>query len=457
MSSARSLVALAAAGALSVGLAACTSADSDEADPTPSPSSSSPTASSEPEEIEVAVYGDRLRLRTYRQIADAFTAANPGVEVTLDKHPDAAQALTSTLNGLQFGVGPDVFLADQGDLPQLVESEGLEPVDRLLEARGLQFGDDHQRVALTSFSANSRLQCMPAEMSPKVVYLNTDLVPRQQLAADDVIVPSAVQPSWSWEDFETTARTVAGLDLLGPIKGVYIPSDIDTVTAFVRSADGEVVDDVFEPTSLTLASDDALEALGEIAGLARDPAVSLTSVDVASRDPLVWFTSGDLGMYVGTRDDLPALRAAEGLNFDVAPLPSMGRAQTVASVNGYCINAGTDHLDSAADFVAFAVGPEAAEIAARSGVMVPARLDTVHEEAFIQPGEQPRNSEFFGSVLRRAEPMPYDEEWPRVAALAEGVFGRLFNGSDDIELDEVLEERMVRLDELSESIFGEDG
>ncbi len=457
MSAARTLVGMAALAVLGTSLYGCTSADSHETDPPPTPSSVSPSASGQPQKIEVAVYGDRRRLRTYERIADAFTEAHPGVEITLDKYPDASEAFTHALNALELGAGgPDVFLTDQRYLPQLVGSGGLEPVDRLLEARGLQFGDDHQRAALTSFSADSRLQCMPAEMSPKVVYLNTDLVPKRQLAAEDVVVPNALAPSWSWEDFETTARTVAGLDQLGPIKGVYLPPDIETVTAFVRSADGDVVDDVFDPTSLTLSSDNALEAISELAGLARDPAVSLTSQDIRSRDPINWFTSGDLGMFIGTRDDLPALRDADGLHFDVAPLPSMGHSTSVATVNGYCIDKATEHLDSAADFVAFAVGRQAAAIAARSDVIVPARLDTVHEDVFTQPDEEPRNSEFYGSALRRAEPMPYDEAWPRVADLASRTFRRLFLGPD-VDVDAVLEDRMVQLDDLSVSMFDQPG
>ena len=451
MSPARTLVGVLTAAVLGT-LYGCSPDDPPAADPTPPASPTSSPPSSGPEELEVSVYGDATRLRTYREIADAFTDAHPGVEITLDKHPDADDALNGTLDALELGAGPDVFLADQRYLPQLVDTGGLEPVDRLLEARGLQFGDDHQRVALTSFSANNRLQCMPAEMSPKVVYLNTRLVPRRQLADADVTVPNALQSSWSWADFETTARTVAGLDQLGAIKGVYIPPDIGTVTAFVRSADGDVVDDVFEPTSLTLASDSAQEALGELITLARDPAVSLTEQDIKSRDPINWFTAGDLGMFVGTRDDLPTLRDTEGLHFDVAPLPSLGRSRTVADVNGYCINAGTDHLDTAADFVAFAVGKEAAAIASRSDVIVPARLDTVHEDVFTQPDEQPRNSQVFGVSLRRADPMPYDEAWPRVSALAEDVFVRLFFGPE-VDVDAELEQRMVRLDVLSESMF----
>jgi multiple sugar transport system substrate-binding protein len=453
VSAARRLAGAVVALTLAASVVGCTSDDDPGADPTPSPESTTPTPTG-PVEIEVAVYGDAARLRTYRQIADAFTEANPDVVVTVVEHADAAEAAALARNALVLGAGPDVFLTDHQYLPELVETNGLAPVDALLEARGLQFGDDHQRVALTSMSANNRLQCMPAEMSPKVVYYNKRLVPRRQLKAVEVIVPNAVVNSWSWSDFATTARTVAGLDRLGTIKGVYLPPDIDTLTALVRSADGEVVDDVFEPTSLTLASDSALEAIGELVTLARDPAVSLTREDLKARDPIVRFTEGQLGMYVGTRDDLPVLREADGLSFDVAPLPAFDRSQSVSEVNGYCLNAGTEHLDAAADFVAFAVGEEAAEIAARSDVIVPARLDTLAEDVFRQPGEQPRNSQVFATSLRRSVVMPYDTAWPRVAELAEGVVARLFYGFE-VDVDAVLEDRMVRLDEQSELLFSD--
>lgn len=455
MSPARALASAAVAATLSATVAGCTGDST--AEPTPSPSTATTSATSasptsEPVSLDVAVYGDARRLRAYQQIADAFTEKRPNVTVTVHTFPDADTAAAQALDALELGAGPDVFLADQESLPALVATGALQPVDRLLEARGVEFGDDHQRVALTSMSADSRLQCMPAEMSPLVVYLNTRLVPRRQLAADGVTVPRGVNTSWSWQDFNTTARTVAGIDQLGPVKGVYLPPSVEGVTAFVRSAGGDVVDSVFEPTTLDLASDEALTALDQLSSLARDPAVSLTREDLKAQDARGWFTSGQLGMYVGTRDDLPALRAAKGLHFDVAPLPGMGRAASVSDVNGYCINSATDHVSAAADFVTFAVGEEAARIAARSDVIVPSRLDTIHEDAFLQPGEEPRNSQAFVTSIRRSEPMPYDTAWPRVASLVEGSVRRLFM-DPNIDVESVLQPTMERLDKRSEAMF----
>ena len=453
MSPARALLSAAVAASLCATLGGCTG--NSDADTTPKPSTSPTSASptQTPQNIDVAVYGDERRLQAYRRIAAAFTDKHPDVTVTVHTTPDADTAAAQAVDALQLGAGPDVFLADQRNLPELVDTGGLQPVDHLLEARGLQFGDDHQRVALTSMSADSRLQCMPAEMSPLVVYLNTRLVPRHQLAELGVMVPRGVDLTWSWQEFTTTARTVAGLDQLGPIKGVYLPPSIEDVTAFVRGAGGDVVDSVFEPTTLTLGSDQAQTALDQLATLARDPAVSLTRDDLKTKDARDWFTSGQLGMYIGTRDDLPALRAAKGLHFDVAPLPGMGRAASVSDVNGYCINASTDHLGAAADFVAFAVGEEAARIAARSDVIVPSRLDTIHEDAFLQPGEEPKDSQAFVTSIRRSEPMPYATAWPRVASMVEATVGRLFL-NPNVDLESVLQPKTDRLDSRSESMFG---
>lgn len=456
MAAARMLVHAALATLLAAGLVGCSSdASEPEPDPTGTTASGSPTEPEQRVELTVAVYGNQLRLTAYQRIASAFEKAEPGVTISLETYPDADTAGDLAATALELGGGgPDVFLVDQRDLPRLAATGGLEPVDVPLEERGLEFGDDFQRVALTAFSADNRLQCMPAEMSPLVVYYNKRLVPRRALLAAGIEIPNANDTSWTWDEFETTARTVAGADLLGPIKGVHIPADIETLTALVRSAELDVVDDIYQPTTLTLSTEGSLEAISEVAGLARDPAVSLTRQELRRRPAVEWFASGQLGMLIGTRDDLPLLREAKGLRFDVVPLPAMGRTRSVSTINGYCLNGASEEKDAASDFIAFAVGPEGAEIAARSEVIVPASLDVVHDDVFTEPGQQPRNSHVFATSQRRSDQMPDSAAWPLVGAEVEAVIGRLFR-HPEIDLDATLEEQMVRLEERSVQLFAE--
>jgi multiple sugar transport system substrate-binding protein len=437
---------------LGASLAGCTSGEPEAPAPAPSVSEPSATESGEPVTLELAVYGGPRHVRVYEKILTAFAEERPEVEVELTSYPDAASAAEAVEGSLADEAGPDVFMLDPAYLPSFVQEGRLEPLDTLLEDRGLQFGDDHQRAALTAFSASSRLQCMPAEMSPYVVYYNRDLVSRQRLAAEDIVLPRA-EETWGWEEFEVAARQAALTDGFGPVKGVHLPADLDIMTAFVRSAGGEVVDDLFEPTSLTLTSDDALRAVAEVVALARNDQFALPVEDVEERPAAEWFADGQLGMFIGTREELPRLRKVEELRFDAISLPSLGRSRTVSRMSGLCIDARSDAVDAAADLVAFAVGPEASRIAARSGAIVPARLEIIYDEAFTQPSKQPRSAEAFAAGVRRSDPMPYSAAWLDVKEVADAVLTRLYKRRG-LNLDEEeLEARLARLNERSVELF----
>ncbi|HET6561139.1 MAG TPA: extracellular solute-binding protein [Marmoricola sp.] len=456
MAAVRKLVGVIAAATLGASLAGCTS-DEPGATPEPTPSATTPSASessTEPVALELAVYGGPRRVAVYERIVAAFTDEHPEVEVELTSYPDAEAAAESIEVLLANESGPDVFLLDPTYLPSFVQDERLQPLDTLLEDRGLQFGDDYQRAALTAFSASSRLQCMPAEMSPLVVYYNRDLISRQQLAAEEIVLPRG-EETWTWEEFVVAARQAALTDGFGPVKGVHLPADLETLTAFIRSAGGEVVDDLLEPTSLTLTSDDALTAIAEVVQLARDDKIALSVEDVEKRPAIDWFTDGQLGMFIGTREDLPRLRKVDGLRFDAVSLPSLGRSRSVSRMSGLCIAARSDSVDAAADLVAFAVGPEGSRIAARSGAIVPAKLDVIHDEAFTQPSKQPRSAEAFAAGVRRSDPLPYSAAWVEVEEAADEVLTGLYR-RPGLNLDEdELEARLARLDQRSVELFAD--
>jgi len=442
----RRLVAVLAAVVACAGVAGCTESSSEPRSDASQGASPTPTQDSG---LSMFVYGDKDKVAAYQKIADAFSASDGGVPVKLHVYEDAAHGADAAMTALTSEYAPDVFLVDQSYLPEFVDPPLVEPLDGPLEDRGLQFGDDYQRVALTAMSANSGLQCMPAEISPLVVYYNKSLVPRDELEQRGVRLPSGTG-GWSWEKFEATARASAGVDRLGPIKGVSLPSTIELVAALVRSGGGDIVDDDVNPTRLDLESDNAVETIRTVAALARDPAVSLTTKQLDRKEPVQWFTEGRLGMFVGTRADLPTLRATPGLRFDVAPLPGFGSGRSVSTINGWCVNQDSEHADAAADFVAFAVGREGSRIAARSDAIVPTRLDTVNSDVFLDPGERPRNAEVYGVGIRRSDPMPFAKGWPDVAQSADVVLRDLFT-DPFINLDTKLQKRLARLDAKSET------
>lgn len=430
MTTGRAVTALVGGVALSALLAGCTTADPErQAAPAPSslPSGSTPP---QPVTVTLGVYGPAGSLRAYDDLAAAFTEEHPHVTVEVERHDDAEEVMDL----VEAGAAPDVFLVDQDHLPQLVAQGRVQPVDGLLEARQVDFGDGYQRGGLTAFAADAALQCMPHDVSPLVVYYNQDLVDLEALRTEDAAPPNALD-GWTWETFAQAARAAAR----GRADGVYLEPSLVSLAPFIWSAGGEIVDDVQAPTTLTLSEGDSREALEQVLALVRDPQVTPTEAELAKQDAVTRFTRGKLAMILGTRALTPPLREAHDLRFDVMPLPSLGRFRTVAEMTGYCISADTDELEAAGDLLAFAVGREGATITAGPGYAVPSNLEVANSAVFAQESYQPVSSFVFNEGVRRAQPLPFSPAWPRLTQQIAADLERLFY-APVIDLDSLLED-----------------
>jgi multiple sugar transport system substrate-binding protein len=372
--------------------------------------------------LRLEVYGGPQEVASYRRLARAYTAVAPQVTVHVDVDPRATASAQRLDREFRTGRAPDLFLTDASRLPDLVQDRQVRPVDQLLEARGVEFGDHYERLGLEAFAADSALQCMPNDVSPYVVFYNQTLVQPPAITLPGQPPPTPERSGWTWSEFQHAARQVSR----GGVKGVYLPPTLATLTPLVRSAGGDVVDDDQQPSTLTLADQKARQAIEQVLGLARDSSLTPTPEELALEGPVSRFQHGRLAMLVGTRALVPRLRKAKGLVFDVYPLPSLGSSATVADVRGYCISRTSKHVQAAADFLTFASGDRGAAITARSGAIVPANLDVRTSDAFEQVDRMPVSQSVFGRVMRRASTMPTAPDWPRLVHRTQPLVDRLF-------------------------------
>jgi multiple sugar transport system substrate-binding protein len=431
---------------------ACTT-DGDQTPASPSTTSSAPSPSSTPSgsdtptggpvTLRFAVYGDRAVVASYRALAAAFTRQQPRVSVQVEAAPDASSARQRLDRQYTSGTEPDVFLTDSNALPTLVGRNRVQPVDGLLEDRGLEFGDTYERLGLEAFAANSALQCMPSDVSPYVVFYN-----RQLLVPSELVPPGEAAPTpetgWRWAQFVQAARQISR----DGTKGVYLAPELTTLTPLLRSAGAGIVDDPQQPSTLTLSDGASREPIETILQVARNARLTPTPAELARQDALTRFKQGRLGMFIGTRALVPELRQRRDLRFDVYPLPILRSFATIADVSGYCISSGTRHTQEAADFLAFASRDQGAAITARSGGVVPANLATRSSEAFEQSDQFPTNALVFSTVMRRADTMPNPPGWSDVVAQTRPLLSRLFYARV-VDLDTLL----PRIDRLSAAML----
>ena len=342
---------------------------------------------------------------------------------------------------------PDVFLAPRSDLAWLLENGYTQPVDELLDERGVNFGDNYSRDALQAFSAEDRLQCMPYSVSPMVIYYNKALVNFERMRARGLEAPEEDATSWSFEQFAAAAEFAS--KPRRDTKGVHISASLSGLGPFIASGGGSVFDDAVDPKSLTFSSDDSQAALERTLELLRNPNVTLDEDQLAEATPLEWFERGKLGMIAGYRPLVPQLRLVQGLDFDVLPMPVLDSSATVGDVTGMCLSRKAASTSAAADFMVYELSVPAVNRVTRTGYLLPANLEVALTDAFLQPGRMPDQAVVFNNSIRSMRLAPMIDTLPELEEAVQPDLDQLVYGVGVLDLDAVTQE----IDETSRTIL----
>ena len=382
--------------------------------------------------LTVQAAGGEGELNALRELVAAFESARPGVEVGFVGVPNQGDHIAKLSTAFAGGSPPDVFLLNYRRLGPFVERGVLAPVEL-----GPLSEDDFYAPPLEAFTYDGELACLPQNVSSSVAYLNLDLFEQA-----GVPLPP---PDWTWADLERIsqqlhAKRVAafGFDPL-----------VRNVAPFVWTAGGQVVDDTADPDAVTLDSEPARSALAYLDGL-QEYGVDATSR--AGTPPVEQFARGDLAVFVDSRRSVPAFRKADGLRFDVRPLPREDPARPSVSLlasDAYCVAKASDARELAADFAQFAAGPEGGVVLARSGRTVPALKELATSEAFLDPTQQPASSSVWLDVVDDLRRLPNVAAQDEAEEAADDLLAQYFAGKAD------LEETVAEIRRATAAVYGQ--
>ncbi|MFC7504573.1 extracellular solute-binding protein [Nocardioides sp. CPCC 206347] len=345
--------------------------------------------------LEFAVWGNKAEVAAYQGVVDDYNASSKDTNVALTSWPDSASMLLAMRTGV---ARPDLYLLPRGDLAETIAEKRNLPLLDLLNEREIPVGEDFSRDAIEAFSVDDDLQCMPYTTSPMVMYYNTDLVDFEAMAAEGLPTPKDDHSGWNFAEFRAAAEFASRPRL--KTRGVYIEPTLRGLAPFIYSGGGKIFDGD-EPKSLSLGEDDSTDALRQTLELLRDPRLTLTTRQLEQRSAVDWFKRGRLAMIAGFRSLTPDLRAVEGLNFDVMPMPSLGANHTVGEQNGICLAPGSPaRAESSANFLSYLVSDEAVARVAETGYIQPSKLTVALSKDFLQPDLAPAHAVVFNNVVR---------------------------------------------------------
>ena len=371
----------------------------------------------DPVQLSFMTYGPDDEAAAYEKVVQEFNDSQDGIVVKLHSVPTRNDALKA----LRAGVNPDVFLLSRGDLAEVVRDGRNQPVDELLDSRGVDFGDYYKRDSLQAFSLNDRLQCMPHGVSPMVIYYNTNLIDFETMREQGLPAPES-NNGWTFDQFAAAADYATRRGT----KGVYISASLLGLSPFILSGGGQIFDDPKAPTTLTLSDESSQDALSRTMDLLRTDRLTLSPRQLRQKSALQRFKEGKLGMIAGFRRLVPELRKTPSLDFDVMPIPILDNSRTVGDVTGLCMSSKPESVSAAADFIVHAISTTSVSEVAEAGYLVPSNNEVSESEAFLQTDKLPAHAEVFNKTVRDIAVSPLIDDYARLEAVIHPGIYRLF-------------------------------
>ena len=390
-------------------------------------------------EVSFMVFGDPAELAAYQSLAAAFEGAHPEIDLELIHIPSASDYRARL--GVDFAAGDpaDVVLINYRRYAPFAAMGALEPLAPYLRESDLISESDFFEVATDPFKWRGQLMCIPQNISSLVVYYNRALF-------DEAGLPYP-EDDWSWDEFLSLAQALT-LDTDGDGEidqyGLGTEASVFRLAPFVWGAGGELVvlESGLRPIRLALDSRAAREAtewfveLQTVHGVVPD-ALAETAESSESR-----FLNGRTAMFLNSRRGTPTARAVEGLDWDVAALPTGMEPAGILHSDAYCMAAAAEDKDAAWTFIEYANSPQGQAIVAESGRTVPSLIEVASSDAFLDPSVAPANSAVWLETVDSLRTVPVMAAWVDIEELTGDELERAFYGQAPV--DEVIDSMITR-------------
>ncbi|MEA2007743.1 MAG: sugar ABC transporter substrate-binding protein, partial [Chloroflexota bacterium] len=383
----------------------------------------------EAQTITFMVFGDPAERQAYLDLVDAFHQSHPGIHVEVTHIPSPRDYRTRLATEFAAGNPPDISLWNYRRYASFVANDLLEPLDPFLRASNLIQPEDFYPITIEAFTWDGEIMCIPQNISSLVVYYNQDLFDAAGIPypADD----------WDWNDFVETAITLTqDFDNDGVIDqyGLGVKNSLYRLAPFVWQNAAPIVNDVKNPTRLTLTRPPSLEALQWFVDLRQVHGVIPNRVEETAMDSETRFVAGITAMYLNSRRGTPAYREIEAFTWDVAPLPRNKVSAGVLHSDAYCLSRAAKSKEAAWVFIEYANSVEGQTIIAGSGRTVPSLIEVAESIAFLDPAQSPRRSRVWLDGIPDLRIVPVLSTWQEIEKIASEEIERAVYG--DITAEE---------------------
>ena len=383
-----------------------------------------------PTEVKVMMWGSPEELAVWQSVADAFTAKNPGIKISMDVADwDSYWEKLNTLYAAN--TPPDLFAMD-APLFQDWFSRGallnLQPyIDK---SAGLL--DGLYPVTLQAYQTPDGYFGVPRDCQTIALFYNKDMFDAAKLPYPD--------DTWTLDKLREVAKQLTLKDASGKVTQYGFSTDLWDMELFWSEAiwayGGEIISTDHTQTLLTEGK--ARDAWHFIASMMVTDK-SMPNPDESAQfggDP---FDAGVSAMTTIGHWTVPQY-STRSFKYDVAPFPAgpAGRATSVNSA-GFVIPAKASHPDEAWEFIKYVLSADGQNLTVKLGLAVPAVKAIAESDAYLKQPNFNINQKVFTDAMAYAHMKPVFRGYDQWAAAVGDPLIAVWNGTADIDtvLDEI--------------------
>lgn len=371
-------------------------------------------------------------LRPRMRVVNEFQRRYPDIKVrALLSGPGVMQQLATFCAG---GKCPDVLMAWELTYAELADRGVLLDLNTLLardQAFAAELKSDSIGALYETFTFNGGQYAFPEQWSGNFLFYNKQLF-------DDAGVPpppGSWERPWSFAEFLDAAQALTKQGRSGRDRQWgFVNAWVSFYAAGLFAMNNGVPWSVprMNPTHLNFDHDGFLEAVQFYADLTNKHKVAPSAAEQQSMSTADLFSVGKAGIALAGHWRYQTFDRADGLDFDVAPLPIGPRGRAACSdigVTGLAIAATSRRKDQAWEFVKFATGPVGQALIGESRLFVPVLRSAINSHGFANAHRRVGNLAVLSEGPAYSEGLPVTPAWEKIAALMDRYFGPVLRGS----------------------------
>lgn len=368
------------------------------------------------------------------RIVDEFARRHPDIKVRpVLSAPGVMQQLSTFCAG---GKCPDVLMAWDLSYAELAARGVLLDLNTMLSrdhAFAAELKSDGIGALFDTFTFNGGQYALPEQWSGNYLFYNKRLFAEAGVQPP----PSSWDRPWDFTEFLNTATALTKRSGTGrATQWGFVNMFVSYYSAGLFAMNNGVPwsSPLKNPTHFNFGDDAFIEAVQFYADLANKHRVAPNASEVQSMSAPDLFAAGRAAMAMGGHWRYQTFIRADGLDFDVTPLPVGPRRQGQAAHSdigstGLAISSSSPRKEQAWEFVKFATGPVGQALIGESSLFVPVLQSALNSPGFARAHRNVGNLAVLTQGPAYSEGLPVTPAWEKIVALMDRNFGPVLRGS----------------------------